>query len=165
MDIAALLQSTLVDWATISGDFETVPALVEGVGRETGTLLGVLIVGIVTAITGGYWGLQTSRGNQPTDGHEGEPRAIDILKDRYVNGDVDAVEFEQRLETLYEDAENRSSDSTMTADSTRDAPSDGALSDGADTDRTVADQTQPKKPRGCGPGRGSKRRSKNRGCR
>lgn len=165
MDIAAQLQSTLVDWATLSGDFETVPALVEWVGFETGTLLGVLIVGIFTAIIGGYWGLRTSRGNQPTERHEGEPGAIETLKDRYVNGDVDAVEFEQRLETLYEDAENRSGDSTKTTDSTRDAPSDGAESDVASPDRTVADQTQPQKPRGCGPGRRSKRRSKNRGCR
>jgi uncharacterized membrane protein len=165
MDIAALLQSTLVDWATVSGDFETVPVLVEWVGLEMGTLLGVLVVGIFTAIIGGYWGLRTSRGNQPTERHEGERAAIETLKDRYVNGDVDAVEFEQRLETLYEDSENRGGDSTMTADSTRDAPSDGALSNVAATDRTVADQTQPKKPRGCGPGRGSKRRSKNRGCR
>ena len=165
MAMAALLQSTLDAWAAVSGGIDTVPVLVGWVGLDTGTLLVVLLVGILTAFIGGYWGLRTSHGRHPTEGNQSETDAIGTLKDRYVNGDIDAVEFEQRLETLYEDAENRTGDATKTADSTRDPPRDRAENGGTTTDRTAAGQSRPPKRRGCGPGRGSKRRSKNRGCR
>lgn len=165
MDTATLVQSTLDDWATVSTGIDTVPVLVGWVGVDTGALFVVLFAGLFTVLIGGYWRLRSSDRGQSTERYDGDSSAIETLKERYVNGDMDAVEFEQRLETLYEDAEGRPGETTKTVDSTRTPTTDRGTSDVASTDRSAGSQSRPQKHRGCSPRRGSKRRSKNHGCR
>ncbi|MFW5919995.1 MAG: hypothetical protein ACOCSF_07375 [Halanaeroarchaeum sp.] len=119
---------------------------------------GTLIVGI--GVVAGYWRANAGSGGDSTR-REQESGAIETRKERYVDGDFDAVEFEKRLETLYEDDANGVA-------ATRESPSNSAATTSRTTtgeraDRQPSDERASRRNRTpCSPGRNSRRRSKKR---
>lgn len=72
-------------------------------GMEPGIWIVALLAG-ATLLGVGRFGGGINRNASTDTGESADPDAIETLKERYVDGDIDAIEYERHLETLYEES-------------------------------------------------------------
>lgn len=105
----------LIATAILMGGFRSGGTFAQGIRASSGSarlvLLVVTVLGIGVLVTRYF----TDRGSQlpiETDGSGDSEEALEVLKRRYAVGEIDEIEFERMLDTLFEtetvaDAERR----------------------------------------------------------
>lgn len=132
-------------------------AAVAGVGEVLGGAIGLLVVGGALATL-----LLVARRSLGDDGRADADDPVETLKRRYVDGAIDELEFERRLEVLYED--ETATDGGTTAETTASAP--GTAREKRVTERDTEERSPEKAPeeRSQKGDTRSRRSPKKRGC-
>lgn len=145
---------------------DTGPIAVAGVSVESfgAVSIAVLAVGTLAGLgaVGRLSGGLRSGGSTGTENRTGEDSAIETLKDRYVAGEVDGLEFERRLETLYEDAAQEDRERTAQREQAADTAGDPADGEPSPGSRPATEETHQSSRGTCGPEKQSSKRSKRR---